>query len=80
MHPLTTKCYQRLLEKEKALQIIKEKRVNISLFFSTNSLNSYNDYIAHCRGAGIVKEAQLLTQENYDFLKKVLKDEVEING
>ena len=62
-----------IIEKElKALEIIKNKKVNVSLFFSTDSLNAYNDYIARCRGAGIVREAQLLTQQEYDLLKEVL--------
>lgn len=64
-----------IAKKLKALKIIIKKRVNVSLFFSTDNLNSYNDYIEYCRGAGIVKEAQLLTEDEYDLLREVLEDE-----
>lgn len=53
-------------EKElKALEIIKEKEVNVKCIMSGWSLGKYNSYQAHIS----------LTQEEFDLLKEALKNE-----
>ena len=46
----------------KALEIIKNKKVNCYMFWACNNLESYNEEV-------VVK----LTQEEYEFLKETLK-------
>lgn len=49
--------------KLKALEIIKEKEVNVFIFLHSGDLETYND---------IVEDNRKLTQEEYDLLKEVL--------
>jgi len=49
------------IKKLKALEIIKEKRVNVRFLISCKTLKEYNDVIS-----------DHLTQEEYDLLKEVL--------
>ena len=51
--------------KLKALEIIKEKRVDVDYLIESVSLEEYNKHIQYCYGS-------LLTQEEYDLLKEVL--------
>ena len=51
------------LLKLKALEIIKEKEVNIHIFRHCSDLAAYND---------MAEENQKLTQQEYDLLKEVL--------
>lgn len=48
---------------KKALEIIKEKEVNVFIFLHSGDLETYND---------MVEDNRKLTQEEYDFLKEVL--------
>ena len=50
--------------KLKALEIIKEKEVNVFIFLHSGDLETYND---------MVEDNQKLTKEEYDSLKEVLK-------
>ena len=54
------------LKKLKALDIIKEKEVNVSAFLELDDLKQYNDY------CDMVCGCKHLTQEEYDLLKEVL--------
>ena len=54
----------------KALEIIKNKRVDVDLLLSSLYVAHYNDFISE----EIIGEKQL-TQKEFDLLKKVLKDE-----
>lgn len=47
----------------KALEIIKEKEVNVFIFLHSGDLETYND---------MVEDNRKLTQEEYDLLKEVL--------
>ena len=54
--------YANIIKKElKALEIIKEKRVNVRFLISCKTLKEYNDVIS-----------DHLTKEEYDLLKEVL--------
>ena len=56
-----------LIEKElKALEIIKEKEVNVFIFLHSGDLETYNN---------MVEDNRKLTQEEFDLLKEVLKCE-----
>jgi len=55
------------LNKLKALEIIKEKQVNVGAFYVFDNLEQYNGY---CEMVGGCKK---LTQEEFDLLKEVLK-------
>jgi thiamine monophosphate synthase len=58
------------IEKElKALEIIKEKDVDIYIFQRCETVDKYNSRVIH-----IVGETRELTQEEYDLLKEVLND------
>ena len=48
-----------------ALEIIKEKQVNVGDFIRCKSIEDYNDYCCY-------NEKEQLTREEYDLLKKVL--------
>ena len=48
----------------KALEIIKEKEVNVFIFLHSGDLETYND---------MVEDNRKLTQEEYDLLKEALK-------
>ena len=53
-----------IIEKElKALEIIKEKEVNIFIFLHSGDLETYND---------MVEDNRMLIQEEYELLKEVL--------
>lgn len=47
----------------KAIEIIKDKEVNVFIFLHSGDLETYND---------MVEENRKLTQEEYDLLKEVL--------
>ena len=51
-------------KKLEALEIIKEKRVNLDLFYYSKNLEDYN--------RNITTNNRLLTQEEYALLKEVL--------
>lgn len=60
--------FDRAIEKKlKALEIIKEKRVDVGWLISCENIKQYN---------GVIGTAthKLLTQEEYDLLKEVLDD------
>ena len=57
----TYKCEDE--KKLKALEIIKEKEVDVFIFLHSGYLETYND---------IVEDNRKLTQEEYDLLKEVL--------
>ena len=66
-----------IIEKElKALEIIKEKNVNVNMFISIcnfrDGLEKYNELILQEDMTG-KKGKNLLTQEEYDLLKEILK-------
>ena len=48
----------------KALEIIKEKEVNVFIFLHSGDLETYND---------MVEDNRKLTQEEYELLREVLK-------
>ena len=58
LHPLTTKCYQNLLKKEKVLEIIKEKVIPYSVINRGMIERAF--------------EEGWITKEEYDLLKEVL--------
>ena len=68
MYELQEKYYldQRKLQ---ALEIIKEKEVNVFIFLHSGDLETYND---------MVEENRKLTQEEYNLLKEVLEDESKV--
>ena len=57
--------FSEILEKLEALEIIKEKRVNVNCIISGWTLGKYNSYQAHIS----------LTQKEYDLLKEVLNND-----
>ena len=50
-------------KEHKALEIIKEKEVNVFIFLHSGDLETYND---------MVEDNRKLTQEEYELLKEVL--------
>ena len=56
----------------KALEIIKNKRVQVHILLESNNVEEYNESIYVCEGV-----KYKLTQEEYDLLKEVLEDEKE---
>ena len=61
------------IEKElKRLEIIREKKVNMSLLFNTKSHWDYNDHVTRAQ-IYLQSNSICLTQEEYNFLKEVLK-------
>lgn len=63
---------QRYAKLYQALEIIKNKRVDVSLITDTKSLQEYNEKIPQyviCDENGVDR---LLSQEEYDLLKEVL--------
>ena len=52
-----------LIKAVRALEIIKEKEVNVFIFLHSGDLETYND---------IVEDNRKLTEEEYDLLKEVL--------
>ena len=66
-HELSKRECLNIIEKElKALEIIKEKEVNVFIFLHSGDLETYND---------MVEDNRKLTQEEFDLLKEVLKCE-----
>jgi len=62
---------EHLAKVSKALEIIKEKKVNVSLLFNTNNYLDYNDHV--CRAQIYLhSNAECLTKEEYNLLKEVL--------
>ena len=62
---------EHLAKVSKALEIIKEKKVNVSLLFNTNNYLDYNDHV--CRAQIYLRSnAECLTKEEYNLLKEVL--------
>ena len=55
--------YDTIEKSLKALEIIKEKKVNVFIFLHSGDLETYND---------MVEDNRKLTQEEYDLLKEVL--------
>ena len=81
--PFLTKKLAQKLKKEKALEIIRDKRVNVDYFIYTCVKNdwSYEDYLdeisnsdnlALCGQYCFSNKQPILTQEEYDLLKEVL--------
>ena len=65
--------YYEVIEKElKALEIIKEKEIDVKDI--TETTDDYDLYVAYCEGKGYAKEF-ICTQEEFDLLKEVLEDE-----
>lgn len=66
--PFNKNCVHKCrIEKElKALEIIKEKRVNVQALTDGMSLREYNDY---CKYVWITP---IINEEEYDLLKEVL--------
>lgn len=48
----------------KAIEIIKEKEVNVFIFLHSGDLETYND---------MVEDNRKLSQEEYDLLEEILK-------
>ena len=62
-----------VLEKHlKALEIIKEKRVDIAILLESESLYDYNDYMSSCDMYNEYGNSRQLTQDEFDLLKEVL--------
>ena len=60
-------------KKLKALEIIKEKRVNVELFIKHSLGRDYNEFLNYENLFQIYKSSEKrLTQEEYDLLKEVL--------
>ena len=69
--PITEKEIE-IIEKElKALEIIKEKKVNVSLLFNTGNHWDYNDHVIRSQ-IYLNSNSKCLTQEEYNLLKEVL--------
>lgn len=71
-HNCTADCREcdKIIKERKALEIIKEKRVNVFWLMEciscyTNALEKYNEDV-------LCKDIDCLTQEEYDLLKEVL--------
>ena len=61
---------QNAIKRLLALEIIKEKQVDIYLLCTCNSVDEYNSMFEHRFGS---YDERALTQEEYDLLKEVLK-------
>lgn len=59
-------------KKFKALEIIKEKRVNIGYLLLCDDYEEYLDDFNDRQGEGNLPSFELLTKEEYDLLKEVL--------
>lgn len=61
-----------IIEQElKALEIIRENKVNVSLLFNTKNHWDYNDHVYRAK-IYLQSNAKCLAQEEYDLLKEVL--------
>lgn len=65
--------YLKVKRSLKALEIIKEKKVNVSLLLNSQTLADYNEYVARS-AANINSLCKFLTQEEFNLLKEVLKN------
>lgn len=54
---------EQLLKEHQAIEIIKEKKINVRWLIRSKNLNDYHN--------GIIFTYQYLTQQEYDFLKEV---------
>lgn len=61
--------FKRWTKEHQALEIIKEKRVNIFVLIESKDVNVYN---YHLKTHRFQFEKYLLTQEEFDFLREVL--------
>ena len=66
-YPENIEIFNRVEKREIALEIIKEKQVNVSALLELNNLQQYNDY------CDMVSGCKKLTKEEYDLLKEVLE-------
>lgn len=65
------KAYRFIEKQLQALEIIKGKKVNVSLLFNTKDYWDYNDHV--CRAQIYLhSNSECLTQEEYDLLRKEL--------
>ena len=62
-------CEKDAIKKLRALEIIKNKRVQVHILLESNNLEEYNESIYVCEGV-----KYKLTQEEFDLLKEVLGD------
>lgn len=61
------------IEKNRALEIIKEKRVDVCYFMNCRTLEEYNDdVLASYAYDEVDAEQRMLTQQEYDLLREVL--------
>lgn len=59
---------------KKALEIIKEKRVDVCYFMNCRTLEEYNDdVLASYAYDQVDAEQRMLTQEEYNLLKEILE-------
>lgn len=58
-------------QEHKAFEIIKEKKVNVSLLLHTKDYYDYNDHVVRAQ-IYLQSNAECLTQEEWSFLKEVL--------
>ena len=59
-------------KQEKALEIIKEKKVDIAILIESESLYDYNDYMNNSDIYNEYGNSRQLTKEEFDLLKEVL--------
>ncbi len=71
LHPLTTQCYQDLLKKRRALEIIKEKKVDVQFIMEHPEAKNVFWYNSSFTGA-LCEGWRMLSQEEYDLVRKVL--------
>ena len=64
--------YDKIEEREIALEIIKENKVNVSLLLNSKNHWDYNDHVFRAQ-IYLQSNAKCLTQEEYEFLRKVLE-------
>lgn len=60
------------INKLKAFEIIKSKRVNVSLLLNVKDVYDYNDHVIRSR-AYLHSLSETLAKEEFDLLKEVLK-------
>ena len=69
MSVVDTETFNQLVKNSQALEIIKEKEVDL---FSIKYTASFEMYNYRMRKSGFAYAHRLLTQEEYDFLKEIL--------
>lgn len=62
-YKIADKDFETIKKELKALEIIKEKEINVFIFLHSGDLETYND---------MVEDNRKLTQEEFDLLKEVL--------